>query len=81
MKNSRLKKPAITFRLLLGILALAVVCLLLARLVSRFTALAVILRILAVVLIGFSLYKSDKAIQNLQEERNASQEIAQREQP
>lgn len=80
MKNSRLKKPAITFRLLLGILALAVVCLLLARLVSRFTALAVILRILAVVLIGFSLYKSDKAIQNLQEERNASQEIAQREQ-
>ena len=80
MKNRRLKKPAITFRLLLGILFLAVVCLLLARLLRNFKVLMIVFRGTALVLIGFSLYKSDKAFQNLQEERNASQEIAKREQ-
>lgn len=80
MKTMVLKKNAITFRMLLDILVIAAVCLLSAKAIAAFTIPATVLRVIAAVLICFALYKSDKAFKNMQEERNASQEIAKREQ-
>lgn len=81
MKKRRFRKPAITFRLLLAVLVAAVLCLLAARAVQvRLAWLATGLRVLGIAMICFSVYKSDQAFHNLQEERNASQEVARREQ-